>query len=89
MRSMADAVRQLVKSCHGDDRTDCPILSDLSGETPRRREGVAARAHAKPNAASATTTPRHGALQMLGGKKRPAASRKSPGVSTAPVKIGP
>ena len=42
MRSMADAVRQLVKSCHGDDRTDCPILSDLSGETPRRREAAAA-----------------------------------------------
>ncbi len=32
MRGMAVALRQLVASCHGDDRADCPILADLSGE---------------------------------------------------------
>ncbi len=32
MRGMAAALRQLVNSCHGDDRADCPILADLGGE---------------------------------------------------------
>jgi Cu(I)-responsive transcriptional regulator len=32
MRGMAAALRQLVESCHGDDRADCPILADLGGE---------------------------------------------------------
>jgi MerR family copper efflux transcriptional regulator len=33
MRSMAAALRNLVETCHGDDRADCPILADLGGET--------------------------------------------------------
>ena len=32
MRSMAATLRKLVRSCHGDDRPDCPILDDLSDE---------------------------------------------------------
>lgn len=35
MRSMAAALRNLVESCHGDDRADCPILADLGGEERR------------------------------------------------------
>ena len=31
MRSMADTLRHLADCCAGDDRPDCPILSDLSG----------------------------------------------------------
>lgn len=35
-----DAMRQtlahLVHACHGDDRPDCPILSDLAGTAPAR-----------------------------------------------------
>jgi Cu(I)-responsive transcriptional regulator len=30
LQAMADTLRQLVESCHGDDRPDCPILSDLA-----------------------------------------------------------
>ncbi len=32
MRGMAAALRQLVHSCHGDDRAECPILADLGGD---------------------------------------------------------
>ena len=35
LRSMRETLSHLVKSCHGDDRPDCPILSDLAGG-PRR-----------------------------------------------------
>ena len=31
LRSMRETLSHLVKSCHGDDRPDCPILSDLAG----------------------------------------------------------
>ena len=30
MQSMADTLRALVQHCAGDDRPDCPILSDLA-----------------------------------------------------------
>lgn len=30
MRSMADTLLELARSCHGDDRPDCPILRDLT-----------------------------------------------------------
>ena len=30
LRQMRDTLAQLVHACHGDDRPDCPILSDLS-----------------------------------------------------------
>jgi MerR family gold-responsive transcriptional activator of gol and ges genes len=33
MKGMASTLRQLVSSCHGDDRAECPILADLGGET--------------------------------------------------------
>lgn len=31
LNSMHDTLSHLVKSCAGDDRPDCPILSDLAG----------------------------------------------------------
>lgn len=31
MQAMADSLRRLAASCHGDDRPDCPILEDLAG----------------------------------------------------------
>ncbi len=31
MREMADTLRHLAQCCVGDDRPDCPILSDLAG----------------------------------------------------------
>ena len=30
MQAMAKTLRELVASCHGDDRPDCPILDDLA-----------------------------------------------------------
>ena len=30
LQSMRDTLADLVKACHGDDRPDCPILSDLA-----------------------------------------------------------
>jgi MerR family transcriptional regulator, copper efflux regulator len=30
LESMRDTLRDLVRSCHGDDRPDCPILRDLA-----------------------------------------------------------
>jgi MerR family copper efflux transcriptional regulator len=32
MQAMADTLRQLSHCCAGDDRPDCPILADLTGE---------------------------------------------------------
>ena len=31
MQGMAATLRELVRSCHGDGRADCPILADLAG----------------------------------------------------------
>ena len=31
LQSLKDALAPLIKSCHGDDRPDCPILDDLAG----------------------------------------------------------
>ncbi|NND22553.1 MAG: Cu(I)-responsive transcriptional regulator [Silicimonas sp.] len=31
LRGLHATLSQLVESCHGDDRPDCPILDDLSG----------------------------------------------------------
>ena len=33
MQAMADALRTLSHCCAGDDRPDCPILSDLAGSS--------------------------------------------------------
>jgi len=32
LQSMRNTLAHLVRSCHGDDRPDCPILDDLAGE---------------------------------------------------------
>lgn len=32
MRAVAESLRHLAAHCQGDDRPDCPILSELSGE---------------------------------------------------------
>lgn len=32
LQAMRDTLSHLVAACHGDDRPDCPILSDLAGE---------------------------------------------------------
>jgi Cu(I)-responsive transcriptional regulator len=33
LQSMRETLSHLVQSCHGDDRPDCPILSDLAGKS--------------------------------------------------------
>ena len=35
LQSMRATLAHLVEACHGDDRPDCPILSDLSGDAPQ------------------------------------------------------
>ena len=35
--AMRRALTQLIASCHGDQRPDCPILDDLEGRMPRGR----------------------------------------------------
>jgi Cu(I)-responsive transcriptional regulator len=32
LRGMRATLSELIRTCHGDDRPDCPILSDLSGK---------------------------------------------------------
>jgi Cu(I)-responsive transcriptional regulator len=32
MQTMAETLRHLVRSCHGDEQADCAILADLGGE---------------------------------------------------------
>lgn len=34
LEGMVGALTHLVSCCHGDDRPDCPILSDLAGGAP-------------------------------------------------------
>ena len=34
LQAMRQTLSHLVAACHGDDRPDCPILSDLSGSQP-------------------------------------------------------
>lgn len=36
MRSVVKTLRELANTCHGDERSDCPILDDLA--TPRSRK---------------------------------------------------
>lgn len=33
LRDMAEALRDLVRSCNGGERPDCPIINDLSAKT--------------------------------------------------------
>lgn len=35
MRAVLKTLRDLSHSCHGDDRSDCPILADLASSRPR------------------------------------------------------
>lgn len=39
LRQMADTLRRLADSCHGDARPDCPILADLAGGAVRAAGG--------------------------------------------------
>jgi len=39
MREMADTLRHLAHCCAGDDRPDCPILSDLANGEPEAKVG--------------------------------------------------
>ena len=32
LKSLRDVLSHLVQTCHGDERPDCPILNDLSGD---------------------------------------------------------
>lgn len=44
MRSVLRTLRDLAEHCHGDERSDCPILDDLAtprNRTLRRRQGLA------------------------------------------------
>lgn len=45
MQSMKRTLEALVHSCHGDERTDCPILDDLAAE-PEAPKPVTSRATA-------------------------------------------
>ena len=40
MQAMADALRDLSRCCAGDDRPNCPILSDLAGSPAAASEGA-------------------------------------------------
>jgi len=40
MQAMADTLRNLSHCCAGDDRPDCPILSDLAGSPAAASEGA-------------------------------------------------
>lgn len=43
MRAVMKTLRGLAKNCHGDERSECPILDDLATPThPRRRRPVRA-----------------------------------------------
>ena len=35
MEEMKATLEHLIHACHGDDRPDCPILSDLGGKVPQ------------------------------------------------------
>jgi len=35
LETLRATLNKLVKSCHGDDRPDCPIIDDLAGEKPQ------------------------------------------------------
>jgi MerR family copper efflux transcriptional regulator len=34
LTAMRDTLSHLVRNCHGDDRPECPILDNMSGERP-------------------------------------------------------
>ena len=38
LAAMADALKHLAATCHGDDRPDCPILDGLAGGVSDRRQ---------------------------------------------------
>ena len=40
MQAMAATLRKLVRDCHGDDRSECPILEDLATEKPDCCDGA-------------------------------------------------
>lgn len=48
LEEMIGAIATLAKHCHGDKRSDCPILSSLGGETMDKDGGRSAPARGKP-----------------------------------------
>ena len=36
MRAVARTLKQLIETCHGDDRPDCPIIDDLASAPAKR-----------------------------------------------------
>jgi MerR family gold-responsive transcriptional activator of gol and ges genes len=51
MQSMADTLRHLARCCAGDERPDCPILSDLSGTGTSGPDGADTKLRPKTTAA--------------------------------------
>lgn len=39
LQAMAGALKHLARTCHGDDRPDCPIIEGLAGEPAAPRAG--------------------------------------------------
>ena len=39
LQAMAGALKHLARTCHGDDRPDCPIIESLAGEPAAPRAG--------------------------------------------------
>lgn len=37
MRAVVRTLRELAETCHGDERSDCPILDDLASVRPKKK----------------------------------------------------
>jgi MerR family transcriptional regulator, copper efflux regulator len=55
LAAMKDALATLAAACHGDNRPDCPILSDMAGAPPARAHLMHPAEVASPLARGATT----------------------------------
>jgi len=69
LEEMASTLETLARSCHGNDRPDCPILHALErpGERPGDRQGSGGDRIAKrPGAVAAGTPPRRAARTAPG-----------------------
>jgi MerR family transcriptional regulator, copper efflux regulator len=53
LAAMKDALAALAVACHGDNRPDCPILSDMAGVQPTQAHPV------HPNGATTSPGIRH------------------------------
>jgi len=43
MRSVIGTLKELTRQCHGDERSECPILDDLAAAAPPKRASRARR----------------------------------------------